>query len=165
MASKSKAVTGRQGCNSKPKTQLELRLELENVKLREENEKLDKIVEIICKQNSQYADILEQHKEYEKEIICELEQAKCSIKDAVDKQVEMKNDMQQILEALNDTISKQDNNQAKLRNFKKALSIDLEESWHYTNLGCGTVERALEDIKDRIIHNESDEIMIGMDFF
>lgn len=118
-------------------------LELENAKLKEEKKILEALVEVLCKQNLQYSEVLNQHKVFEKEVGKEMDRT---------------------MRVMAGVVNMQFQNHSRMKTIEKRVITDWENF-------CGEMkveeaEKVLGDIMERIIEKdprETEEVIIGME--
>ena len=130
-------------------------LEMEIQRLREENKKLEAVIQVLCKENSQLIEAHNQRNSFAKEERKEL-----------DRMQQVVNRLPQVVDrvqlAVKEMVDGRRQNHSKMQEIMKQASYNWHEFCSEMNVEGVEVEKVLEDIKERIIEKEIEEIIIGM---
>jgi uncharacterized protein (DUF3084 family) len=131
------------------------RQEMEIQKLQQENRRLEAVVEVLCKQNSQMVEAHNQRNLFAKKERKGLDQ----VHHALDR-------LEQVMDRVKRTVQEMTDIRYQSQSMLQEMLNQASSDWHdfcvEMDVGELEVEKVLEDIKERIIEKDTEEIFIGM---
>lgn len=117
-------------------------LQAENSQLRKRNKLLEEVIEVLYKQNLQYATILNYYKFFEKDA---------------------KRSAEHLARASDDNVASFRQHHSRMRTLEREAKSDWEDYCENKPHGFGAiVDQFLEEIKERLVDRDCGEIMIGL---